>query len=289
MSSLTLSAPAKLNLNLRIVRRREDGFHELATRMVPLALADELEFSTDPGAPQNSIQLTCSDPTVPTGEENLVTRAIRGLQESSGPFPGLRVHLTKRVPHGAGLGGGSSDAATALTGVCRLLGLDVPRPELERIAAGIGSDIPFFLHRCVCDCTGRGEIITPVPALPAWNPVVILIKPPFGVPTPWAYRQWRDAIVVPGHPHEPQTSPWGEITNDLERPVFQKYLVLGLLKRDLLAVPGCIAFMSGSGSTMVALTSPEHAPQVMDAAREHLGDDFWSVQTAFAPLAGGQD
>jgi 4-diphosphocytidyl-2-C-methyl-D-erythritol kinase len=220
-------ARAKINLSLRVVRRREDGFHEIDTRMALITLADTLELTLGPvGSP--AYALTCSDPSVPTDGANLVLKAAMALGERY-QLPPLSFHLEKRVPHGAGLGGGSADAATALLMINEACQLHAPLSVLAEVAASFGSDIPFFLYGTCCDCTGRGETITPVvpppPALP-----VLLIKPPFGVPTPWAYSQWRDSREIPGIDYGPQTINGVTLVNELERPVFAKYLVLADVK-----------------------------------------------------------
>lgn len=280
---LTLTAPAKINLSLRVHRRREDGFHELETLMVPIGLADRLTLERVVG-PAGELDFSCSDPEVPDDDSNLVVRALRKLGGVCGPLPALRVHLEKRIPHGAGLGGGSSDAAAALRGGDALFGLGLPRPVLRELAAELGSDVPFFLEGGACACRGRGEIIEPRPDL-CWRLPVLLLKPPFPVPTPWAYQQWATAPALPGIIYAPQEVPTpdgGSITlvNDLERPVFAKHLVLADMKMWLLDRPEVAgALMSGSGSTMiVVLRSPEPAAALAAAAAVEFGESLWRWQ-----------
>lgn len=280
---LTLSAPAKLNLSLRVLRRREDGYHDLETLMVPIALADQLTLERVDG-PEGALDFSCSDPEVPADAGNLVVKALALLSETHGALPALRVHLEKLVPHGAGLGGGSSDAAAALRGANELLGLGLMLEDLHDLAARLGSDVPFFLHGCACWCRGRGEVIEPRPDLrPRLS--VALLKPPFPVPTPWAYQQWASAPALPDTPYAPQTVTNAEgqpytLVNDLERPVFAKHLVLADLKSWLLARPEVdAALMSGSGSTMVAvLRSSEPATALQSAAAEEFGASLWFWQ-----------
>lgn len=280
---LTLEAPAKINLSLRVLRRREDGFHEIVTRMAPLALADRISLERRQG-PAGRVEFTCDAPTVPGDETNLAVRAVRELEKLRGVLPGMRIHLEKHIPHGAGLGGGSSDAATVLRGVNQLLELNLPVAVLQEAAAATGSDVPFFLYRCVCDCTGRGETVTPVPDF-SWRPRILLLKPPFGVATPDAYQRWAGSREVPGLPCGAQPSPAGELVNDLERPVFEKYPVLGLLKARLLTCPGVqAALMSGSGSTVFAvLTDDADAEQITSTAREEIGEELQSFDTTLRP------
>jgi len=276
---LTLEAPAKINLSLRVLRRREDGFHEIATRMAPLALADRLTLELLPNAPAGTVRFTCDDPTVPGDETNLAVRAVRNLEKHTGPRPGLRIHLEKHVPHGAGLGGGSSDAAAVLRGLAELC--SVSPSALQAAAAETGSDVPFFLHGCACDCAGRGEQVTPVEGF-TWRPRVLLLKPPFGVATPDAYRRWTDSREIPGMFYFAQYTPGGELVNDLERPVFEKYPVLGLLKSRLMTCGGVQAsLMSGSGSTVFAVLTPEaDASAIISAAGELIGPGLWACDTA---------
>jgi len=288
---LTIEAPAKINLSLRVLRRRGDGFHEIATRMAPLALADRLTLELLPHARPGLVEFTCSDPTVPDDESNLAVKAVRALEQSTGPVPALRIHLEKRIPHGAGLGGGSSDAAAVLRGLAQLLS-PAPSPDaLHAAASATGSDVPFFLHGCVCDCTGRGEIVTPVPNF-SWSPRILLLKPPFPVPTPDAYRRWQQARDLPGLTSAAQPSPGGPLVNDLERPVFEKYPVLALLKTRLLQCPGVTAaLMSGSGSTIFAVLEPDaDAPAIVKAAQELTGPELWTCDTAIkCPPAGNTE
>lgn len=265
-------APAKINLTLRVLRRREDGFHEIETLMAPLSIFDTLEFELrDSGG----LVFTCSDPSLPTDRSNLVVKAVQEFCTSLGFQPHMRVHLTKEIPHGAGLGGGSSDAATTLVALDRLFRTELPHPELLRMAADLGSDVPFFLAHSAAWCRGRGEIVEAAPLKESIP--VMLIKPPFGVPTPWAYQQWHDSLEIPDIPYGPQKLSWGELVNDLERPVFQKYLQLAELKRWLIEQPETNgALMSGSGSTVFAvLRSAEVGPTLAQRFLETYGTNFW--------------
>lgn len=272
MSTLTLQAPAKLNLSLRILGRREDGFHALDTLMVRLpGLADEIEFSH-----AETFTFACSDPSVPGDESNLVVKAVRAWEAASGKSCRLRIFLKKKVPHGAGLGGGSSDAATTLIGLNQLLGEPLDQKALHSIAAGLGSDIPFFLTPGAARCTGRGEIIEPAPSPPELP--VLLLKPGFGVATPDAYKRWKDSKEIPGISYGPQVFPWGELVNDLERPVFEKHRFLAEVKQWLLERPEVAgAMMSGSGSTMFAvLRDGAEADGLADDAKAALDSTMWS-------------
>jgi len=265
---MNLSAPAKINLSLSILGKRPDGFHEIESLMVPISLADTLtlEANDEPG-----IAFTCSDTSLPCDDSNLVVRAARRFFETAPLEPAVRIHLAKAIPHGAGLGGGSSDAATTLTGLNQFFGLPLAPEALHALAAELGSDVPFFLAGGAAVCRGRGERVEPVP-FPHQLPL-LLIKPGFGVPTPWAYSRWRDALEIPGISYAPQLFSWGRLVNDLERPVFEKHLFLAILKRWLLEQPETTgALMSGSGSTCFAvLRDAADGPALEARAREAFG------------------
>ena len=264
-------APAKVNLSLRVLRRRDDGFHDIETLMAPISIFDTLEIERQTSG---DLQFTCNDAALPTGEENLAVRAARIFCEKFGYEPHVSIALNKEIPHGAGLGGGSSDAATVLLALDQLFETNVPRKELSELAAELGSDVPFFIQQSAAWCRGRGEIVEPcsMPSLP-----LLLIKPPFGVPTPWAYKNWRDSLKIPDVHYAPQPFAWGEMVNDLERPVFEKYLQLAELKQWLLAQPETAgALMSGSGATVFAvLREKSQGPTLSERAANEFGPNFW--------------
>ena len=275
-SSLTLRAPAKINLSLRILGKRPDGFHELTTRMCRVSIFDTLQVTQ---REDTEVSLTCSDPSVPTDETNLVMKALRAFEAATGQRHGWDIHLEKQIPHGAGLGGGSSDAAALLKAVNQLFGLPLSLEKIVSVAAQIGSDVPFFLYEQCCDATGRGEALTPVNF--PWTLPIVLIKPPFGIPTAWAYRSWADSKETRGVLYAPQQCPWGDMVNDLERPAFEKYALLPTLKNWLLDQGETkAALMSGSGSTLYAIAeSVAAAGELAKKARALCGESTW-VQIA---------
>ena len=276
MPSLTLAAHAKTNLSLRVLGKREDGFHEVRTRMTPLSLADSLHIETLPKGCGLDLVVEHADWTPKAGEENLVEKAARLFREHTNRAVDARIVLEKAIPSGAGLGGGSSDAAATLRALDHLLGTELEEQTLLDLAAAIGSDVPFFIHGKPSDCSGRGECITPVDD--DWELPVVLLKPAFGVSTPEAYGRWKDAGEIPGVLYAPQLCPWGEMVNDLERPVFAKYPVLARMKMWLLEQPGVhAALMSGSGSTMLAILSNQHGGEILAArAKEEFGATLWT-------------
>lgn len=196
LSTFTRHAPAKLNWYLRVLARRADGFHELETVMVRLReLGDTLRCRLDPsGAVSLTIvsatPQTLSEQAIPATESNLVIRAARALQQQTGTSLGVQFTLIKRVPAAAGMGGGSSDAAAALEILNRLWNLELSRATLLSIAADLGSDVPFFLAETpLVLCTGRGEILTPIPgSFPIW---VVVARPKTGLSTPAVFRNCR--------------------------------------------------------------------------------------------------
>lgn len=267
-------APAKVNLSLRVMHRREDGFHEIDSVFVPISLCDRLVIELRDGG---GLAFTCDDANIPGDDTNLVVRAARLFCSEAGCEPNIRIHLEKRIPHGAGLGGGSSDAATTLLALDRLFGTGLPQESLLRFAATLGSDVPFFILCRPARARGRGENLEPID-FPHRLPM-LLIKPPFAVPTPWAYQRWRDSRELPGIRYAAQPQPWGELVNDLERPVFEKHLVLAELKSWLLRQPECAgALMSGSGSTIFAvLRETEGAASLSARVLQEFGSTLWCL------------
>ena len=265
-------APAKINLSLRVLGRRADGFHDLESLMCPVSVFDTLDVTRRAAG---GLEFVCDDATLPVGDDNLVVRAARLFGSTAGVEPHLRIALTKHIPHGAGLGGGSSDAATTLLALDRLFETRLSREALAEMAAELGSDVPFFIYQSAAMIRGLGERVEPV-AFPHALPL-LLIKPPFGVPTPWAYSRWKDACEIPDVSYAAQTFPWGELVNDLERPVFEKYIFLADVKRWLLAQPEAVgALMSGSGATVFAvLRSKEDAEPLGERVAREFGADLW--------------
>lgn len=275
---LELPSPAKINLWLRILRRREDGFHEVETRLHKVAVEDTVSLERTGSGER--MELSCSVPGIPVDESNLAIRALRAFEARSGTRHSWRIHLEKRIPSGAGLGGGSGNAAVILKAANQLAGNPLDLPDLLEIAAGIGADVPFFLlEHPAADGAGRGEQVTPAPS-PGPLPLV-LIKPAFPIPTPWAYSRWAGSTELPGVSYGSQPGPCGMLENSLERPVFEKYRLLPALKTWLLERPGVQgALMSGSGSTMFAILESQAACESLAAeVREWLGDTSWIQPT----------
>lgn len=276
-SELIWQAPAKVNLTLKVLGKREDGFHDLESLMVPLDLADSLQFEA-----ADCYTLVCDTPGVPLDESNLVSKAVRAFEARIGRDCNWKITLKKNVPHGAGLGGGSSDAATVLLALNKLEGANIDLDELASMGAAFGSDVPFFIYQQACMIGGRGENVTPVD-MPGLSGVeILLLKPSFGVDTPDAFKRWAGSGKVPGVDYSPQNMPWGEMVNDLEVPVFEKHRFLAEMKLWLSNQPEVsAAMMSGSGSTMMAfLKSGDagNAGALMDRARKSLDPTLWGCK-----------
>jgi len=265
-------APAKINLSLKILGKRDDGFHEIESLIAPVSLYDKLLIER-----QNRwIDLSCDDPTLSTGEDNLVVRAAQLFFEHAGVKGGVAIKLEKKIPQGAGLGGGSSDAAATLRGLNLLFETKLSQDDVSKLAAALGSDVSFFLNQSAALCKGRGEIVEPrVLGQPL---SILLLKPGFAVPTSWAYSRWKDSKEIPGVPYAPQKLYGQSLMNDLERPVFQKFVFLGQLKSWLLEQPEVAgALMSGSGSTVFAVLRPKATADDLANRAKTLDREIWTA------------
>ena len=268
-------APAKINLSLKILGRRDDAFHEIETLIAPISLADKIDIERQ----SRWIDFSCDDPTVPSGDENLVVRAAKAFFEKTKIKSGVSIKLEKKIPHGAGLGGGSSDAAATLKALNQLFEAKLSREELARLGGTIGSDVPFFLFESAAICKGRGEIVSPTKLKKKLS--ILLLKPGFGVSSAWAYSRWQDSKEIPGISYQPQNFDGQTFGNDLERPVLEKFVFLAELKAWLLkqAEVGA-ALMSGSGSTVLAvLRESADVDLVAKRAGGELDREIWTCLT----------
>jgi 4-diphosphocytidyl-2-C-methyl-D-erythritol kinase len=270
--SITVTAPAKINLSLRVIGKRSDGFHEVDTWMTPVpGLFDTLTFTSNDEA-----LLTCDVPEIPVDESNLIIKATRLFEKLSKTSCRAHIHLEKRIPHGAGLGGGSSDAAATLRAWNQWHGFPLDDSSMHAAAAELGSDVPFFLNGTTARASGRGEILSPADAPP--RQCIVIFKPSFSVSTPDAYARWKDAAALPGVSYDAVDFPWGTLQNDLEKPVFGKFLFLAELKNWLNSRPEVrTAFMSGSGSSLFALLSDGNmAEALIQTVRDRLDPVVWA-------------
>ena len=257
---------------LRVLGRRADGYHDIETIFQTISLQDEVRIRR-----ADHFSFHCDDPNVPGGEDNLVVRAVR-LVTAKFSLPAVGVELTKRIPAGGGLGGGSSDAAAAIRGLATLYEIGAEVPELRQIALNLGSDVPFFLMRGLAYATGRGEVLHQLPAASAVP--LLLALPDQPVSTTDAYR-WLDEAQ---HRNEAMglekaatiaadfLSHSRELTNDFESVVFEKLPIHHALKRKMLRAGAAWSGMSGSGSSIVgafrnAEARDRAAKQLRDSVR----------------------
>jgi 4-diphosphocytidyl-2-C-methyl-D-erythritol kinase len=272
----TFSA-AKINLTLEILGKRPDGFHELATWMLPVGLCDSLEIeeASQPSFISNVPELG-EDPS------NLVIRAAQSFTQAASIDTVYAIHLDKNIPMGAGLGGGSSNAAATLQLLNQLHGFPLRRERLEELAANLGSDVAFFLDGRSAWCTGRGERIE-ARVFPhhLW---ICLFKPGFAIPTASAYRAYA-RLATNYQRGEETVTPWGKLRNDLEPAVLPKYLFLGLLKDWLKEQSETLfALMAGSGSTIFAIVQSQAEGETLQTRfRGQFGKWTWSAVCELNP------
>jgi 4-diphosphocytidyl-2-C-methyl-D-erythritol kinase len=268
--SIRLRAFAKINLGLRILAERPDGYHEIRTIYQTIALHDRLEISLRKAG--EGIRFECDNPEIPSGGENLVYRACDLWRHARGFRGGVRVRLEKMIPAGSGLGGASSDAAATLEGLERLTGQKLPPRLRFSLAAQLGSDVPLFLlGGRVLGC-GCGEEVYPLPDLPPRKCLVVF--PGFPISTAEAYREAglrltsqgkvRSINIVGAWPQFPLMN-WGPAENDFERVVFARWPELARLKRHLIRAGAEIASLTGSGSAVYAVF--ESARQLLHASK----------------------
>jgi len=288
---LEKKSPCKVNLLLNILGRRADGFHELETVMQPVNFCDELAFKRG----GSGIRLSCSDKILPIDARNLVFRAAENFLAAANISDGVKIHLEKKIPLAAGLGGGSGNAATTLLALNELFGQPLPLAKLDELAAALGSDIPFFLYGKPALGIGRGENVEVLENFPALTgKAFFLIHPGFGIATPWAYQNLtgfpealngrvgraKDLIL------KLQTNNWPGIAdafyNSLEAPALDKFPVLALYQEFLREHGALAALMSGSGSTTFAVAENVSAAETLaEKFRGRFGSNCW---TAVVPV-----
>jgi 4-diphosphocytidyl-2-C-methyl-D-erythritol kinase len=299
--TVRINAPAKVNLVLRVLDRRPDGYHNLWSVMQTVGLEDELYVGLSARA---GVRLQCDEAGVPTDGRNLVVRAAAAVLAraglSEGRPPGVEIHLIKRIPVSAGLGGGSSDAAATIIALNALLGLGWSRETMGGVGAPLGSDVPFFLFAPSALVRGRGEDVTAMAVTGTrW---IVLVNPGFPIETRWAYEQlsagrtgvpplsealrridgggavsWEQAVAL--------------MENDFEEALVPTHGVLGQIKQQLLAAGAEAALLSGSGATVFGVFRDKPAAiRAQQALSRTEGWRVFAVQAGTAPLlceAGG--
>jgi len=271
-SEITVFAPAKINLILRILDRRADGLHNLWSIMQTVALEDEVQIRLR--ADRQDIRLKCDTTQLAVDRSNLVYRAAAEVLERAQQAVGLDIELRKCIPMGAGLGGGSSDAAATIIGLNQLLRLEWSPMQMADVGQSLGSDVPFFLFAPSAFVAGRGETVRPVVIEGVrW---VVLVNPGFGVNTKWAYQELAStrAVVTPlslGQQELDRQSrvSWAQLIdaaeNDFEAPVFAAHGKLREIQRSLRAQGAEIALLSGSGATVFGVFADEARARLVQA------------------------
>jgi len=277
-ATVTCQAPAKINLGLLVERRRDDGYHDIATIFLKLSLVDILHVE----ATTHGIEIHCAHPEVPRDERNLIYQAAAMLQPLA-PGRGVRVHLEKRIPVAAGVGGGSSDAAATLLALNTLWGLQLTPDELRRYGARLGADVPFFLYPGTAAYgRGRGDELSPVTCPEGF--FLVLVTPPVAVSTAQVYGQYRieltdrvKDITIVGQYFESGdlSSLAAACVNDLETVVLRQFPIVQTVK-EALRQPGTYGVcMSGSGPTVYALCSSQDVAEGVAAVARSHGWPTW--------------
>lgn len=278
-------SPCKVNLILNILGKRADGFHELETVMHPVNYCDRLTFARG----GSGVTLTCSNPELPVDSRNLVHRAATEFLRTAKISDGVKLHLEKRIPLAAGLGGGSGNAATALLGLNQLFGNPLSADQLQTLAAALGSDVPFFLQSRPALATGRGERVESLDFFPALRgKVFVLVHPGFGIATAWAYQNLaRFPAALNGQPGRAAQlvttlqrgdlrAATAHIYNSLEAPALEKFPILAMYQEFFREYGADAALMSGSGSTTFALFPHRQAAEsAVGEFKSRFGREGW--------------
>lgn len=288
---LKIFSPAKINLYLRILGKRPDGYHELETVMLPLDFGDQITLQLR----KTDLTLECDNPDLPTNDSNLALGAAKLLVTRCGAEHGAKIMLRKNTPLAAGLGGGSSNAAAVFLGLKQLWGLHLNDSLLHELAASMGSDINFFMAGGAALCRGRGEQIEPVSC--KFTGTILLVNPGFGISTKWAYESWARAnaasrltvnppevsLLLRALAEDDLTGISQGLFNSLEAPSLKKFPVLDLIKKALRASGAAGALMSGSGATVFGLfANAKAAEQSALQIREQFGPSMWTHVTRVA-------
>jgi len=281
-----VSTPAKLNVRLKVMGRRPDGYHDLMSIMVPVGLYDRMDLRV---TPHNGIKISCRGLPAPADETNLACRAARAFFSKTGIDHGVLIELTKNIPVAAGLGGGSSDAACVLKVLNQYYSSPLPAMELANLALGLGADVPFFLEERPCIARGIGEILEPILNWPEfWY---IIVMPPVQVPTSWVYGSLNAPLSDRSSELELTNEAYQYIIehlkkdpfiigplldNDLERITAGRFPLIVRIKTVLTEAGAEGALMSGSGPSVFGVfQSREKALQVQAAlADSGLGELF---------------
>jgi 4-diphosphocytidyl-2-C-methyl-D-erythritol kinase len=275
---LKVSVPAKINLWLEVIRKRDDGYHELSSLMLPIGIHDYLELTPHKSG---GVSLECDDLAVPSDASNLAWRAAEVFLNMVGSGIGVHIRIIKKIPLAAGLGGGSADAAGVLLALNNMHRNCLAMPQLELLGQKLGADVPFFLHQRPALATGIGEQLYPVDGLPDYP--LVLIKPPLAVSTRWVYESLK---LTRGESRINLNSftncPWqlhGVIENDLETVTLAEYPLLEQMKAWLLQNGAIAAAMSGSGPTVFGVFCEMSQAERLEALAKRRWGECWVAAT----------
>lgn len=283
---LTVWAPAKVNLLLEVLRKRADGYHEISTVLQHVDLCDEVQIVED----RKGISVASSGLPCPEGDANLAYRAASLFFQTTGIAAGVRIQIVKRIPIGAGLGGGSSDAATTLWGLDRLFRAGLPPEQLQALGIQLGSDVPFFLDGPTTWASGRGEVLHLLPPFPrSW---LVIAFPGFPISTAWAYANLEltgedKSIRVRADAEQGNYDPLFALSwNCFEDVVFRHHPAVQELKRSLKAWGARLALMSGSGSAVYGVARAREEADEWAARLRGREYSVFVVQTLSHPPLG---
>ena len=276
---LVLDSPAKVNLTLEVLGKRGDGYHSIRSVLVPIDLHDTVTFTPGP----RKLVFHGGQGT-PKGEGNLAHDAVKLLQEKTGVRRGVDLRIVKRIPIAAGLGGGSSNAATVLKGLNELWGLGLSQSELEKIGLELGSDVPFFLRGGICLAGGRGEELEALPFSSKLE--LVVVHPPLRVTSAWAYDHVPDELTAQGSSTSMIKVALASgrvellathLVNDLEAGVAKEHKVISEIKKRLLSAGALGALMSGSGPTVFGIAADA---ETADRVASKVSLKKWKVHRA---------
>jgi 4-diphosphocytidyl-2-C-methyl-D-erythritol kinase len=300
MESIELAAHAKINLYLEVLGRRDNGYHELRSIVVPVSLHDTIVLE-----PADEIETVfdvidvplggCS--CLPTSEHNLTTRAARALKAATGYPGGVRIRISKRIPVGGGLGGGSADAAAVLRGLMELWGVTMPRHEVMALGATLGCDIPALLHGGAVVMEGMGERVTPLelgrPDTPDGEWWLVIANPGFCVPTSDVYQRYDLALTSerPTYINAVSALKGGDLVsasqglfNGLQTTVVRKYPLIGMVIDQLEQAGALGAMVSGSGASVLGLArDASHAETMAAEVKQSLDGTLWTQVVTLLP------
>ena len=286
--ALQIPAYAKINLTLEVTGRRDDGYHDVATILQTVDLADTLTLEA-----AGALTVECDDPAL-SGADNIVWQAAAALAQRAGIAPGARIHIAKRIPVAAGLGGGSADAAAALRGLNRLWGLDWPPDDLAAVAATLGSDVPFFLTGGTALGTGKGDVIAALPGLPAAEALLVVPADTIAAKTPTLYRALTAADFSDGS-HTQRVAgviaAAGLLTSADGRNAFERaapgiFPGLAGVWETVAALAQHPPRLSGAGPALFCLPSSESERRTVAAALQDRGATAYLVRTIAPPASG---